>query len=682
MKPPVAPSSPYVHEEHGVRREDPWHGLRDREDPRTIAYIEAENRYTEHKLRPLRSLQRALYRSMLERIQEDHSSAPIPRGPWVYYTRTEEGRPYRIHCRAPRDGGEEQIVLDENALAEGHDFLDVGDVAVSPDHATVAYTVDRTGDERYTLEVLSLDTGALLDRIEGVGATFAWGNDSATLYWHELDPTQRPWRVRRRALPGGHAAEDPVVYEDPDGRFYVQITRTRHGRYLLVSSTSSSTAERWLLDPSGDAWCVHPRTEGLLYHVEPAHDGLWIWSNDGDDPDRAAPSFRIYRAPWTARSRDAWTLWQDADPAVSIEGVHAFRSFTVVEERHRGQVRLVVHRGGERHPVQLEDLVHVTEFGPSPEYDAPFFHLRYSSMVRPPSVYRYTPASRSLVLLERLPVPGYDPDAFTTVQHHATAPDGTAIPVSLLWKGGPELPQGRPCLLYGYGAYGLTVEPRFRSSWIALAERGLVVAIAHVRGGGYLGRAWYEAGKLDRKSTTFDDFIAVGRALVDWGVCAPSQLAIMGGSAGGMLVGAVLNRAPDLCRAAIANVPFVDCLNTMLDPSLPLTVGEYEEWGNPQDEDAFHTILSYSPYDNVGPLPYPDLFITSGMNDPRVQFWEPTKWVAKLRAEGRGGEILLKTHMGAGHQGRSGRYGRLEDQAEQYAWLLSKIAPDLLQAER
>ncbi|MCA9567370.1 MAG: S9 family peptidase [Myxococcales bacterium] len=680
MQPPVAPTRPHVHTDHGVERPDPWHWLKDREDPATLAYIEAENAYTSEALAPLEPLREALYAEMLGRIQETWTSVKVPDGPWRYYTRTVEGQAYTIHCREPLEGGEETVLLDENALAAGFDFFSLGDLETSPDHTRIAYTFDTTGDEIHTLVVLDIATGEELDRVHGVSASFTWGNDSNTIYWHEIDSTQRPWRVRARSVPGGEATDDPILYEDPDGRFYVWIRRTRPGRFLVVNSASSETSERWLLDgddPGAGLRCVHPRTEGLIYKVEVDHEGVWITTNDGDDPDRRTPELRIYRAPLETTARADWTLWQETRRDVSLEGVHAFRDFVVVEERRDGNIHVVVHERttGVQSEVAMAETSYVAGMARSPVYDGRWFHYTYSSMVAPRSIYRFDVDSGSSTLLEQTPVPGYDPAAFSSARIHATADDGTDVPISLVWKGGPDIPQDAPCMLYGYGSYGITIEPVFRTVWTSLTERGVVVAIAHVRGGGYHGRRWYEAAKFLTKMATFDDFIAAGRHLVQAGITRPGKLGIMGGSAGGMLVGAVMNRAPDLCTAVVAAVPFVDVVSTMLDASLPLTTGEYHEWGDPNDRLYFDAMLAYSPYDNVAAVDYPDLLVISGLNDPRVQYWEPTKWVAKLRATATGGEVLLKTHMGAGHQGQSGRYGFLQDKAEELAWLVSKIAP-------
>lgn len=680
MQPPVAAQKPHTHREHGVERDDPWAWLRGRDDAEVLAYLEAENAYVEAMTADQAPVAKALYDEMLGRIQETDTSARIVHGPWRYYTRTVEGLAYSIHCREPADGGDEQVLLDENALAEGHDYLSVAVVSVSPDHARLAYTLDHDGDEIYTLVVVDLATGDEVDRLDGCSAGFCWGADANEIFWRELDAAQRPWRVRQRALPGGAGADDRILFEEPDDRFRCGMIRTPVGRHLLYAAHAEST-EYWLLEGTGPAatlHCLQERREGLVYDVEVGHEQLWIRSTDGDDPARKAPTFRLYTAPFTARSRDDWSVHLDARDDVDLEDVSTFRSFLVRQERTDGVTRLVVvdRASGTEHTVAMPESTYVAALAWSPDYDAAGFHYSYMSMTTPPSTYRYEVPGRRSHLLKQTPVPGYAPSAYTSTRLEATADDGTKIPVSLVWKGDGAPPKNAPVLLYGYGSYGITVDPGFSSTRISLLDRGVVFAIAHIRGGGYLGRRWYEAAKFHTKALTFDDFIAVGRHLVAEGIAAPDRLGAMGGSAGGMLMGGVMNRAPELWRAVLALVPFVDVVTTMLDADLPLTAGEWVEWGDPREEAFFRTMLSYSPYDNVEAKAYPDVLITSGLNDPRVQYWEPTKWAAKLRATATGGQVLLKTHMGAGHQGRSGRYGFLEDLALEYAWMLSKIAPE------
>jgi len=677
MQPPIAPTRPHVHREHGVERDDPWSWLRDREDPQTLAYIEAENAYLEAMTADQEQLRKQLYDEMLGRIQETDTGPKIRRGPWRYYTRTVEGLAYAIHCRQPAEGGEEEVLLDENEVAEGHEYTKVGVVAISPDHQRLAYTLDHRGNEIFTLVVVDLATGDELDRVPACSASFCWGADAGELYWRELDAAQRPWRVRQRQIPAGRAEDDRLVFEEPDDRFRCGMVRTPSGRNVLYVGHAEST-EYHLVDGRGadaELRCIQPRRDGLVYDVEVGHEQLWIRSTDGDDPARKAPSYRLYTAPLTASSRDDWRLHLEARDDVDLEDISVFRDFIVREERCDGVVRLIVvdRASSDEHAVPMDEDSYVAGLSWSPEYEGSGFQFRYHSLTTPPSTYRYDVADRSRTLLKQTPVPGYDPTRYRSARLHATADDGTKIPVSLVWRGDDTPPAGAPLLLYGYGSYGITIEPGFSITRPSLLDRGVVFAIAHIRGGGFLGRRWYEAAKFHTKARTFDDFIAAARHLVARGITSTERLGIMGGSAGGMLIGGVLNRAPDLCRAAMAMVPFVDVVTTMLDESLPLTAGEWVEWGDPRQKDFFHTMLAYSPYDNVQPVPYPDLLVTSGLNDPRVQYWEPTKWVAKLRATATGGEVLLKTHMGAGHQGRSGRYGWLEDVALEYAWMLDKI---------
>jgi len=694
MKPPVAPQRPHVHTEHGVERDDPWYWLRDKKDPETIAYVEAENAYSDEVMEPLADLRKELYDEMLGRIQETDTGARIRKGPYVYYSRTVEGQAYAIHCRqrvqADDTLGDEEIVVDENQVAEGHEYFSMAAATVSPDHGRLAYTTDTTGNEIYDLTVIDLSTRKVLDRLSGISGGVCWANDSRHLFWRELDDAQRPWRVHVRDIEGDAPAtlaeardSDMVIFTENDTRFRAGIGRTRSGKYLLLYAAHQESTEFWLVDgddPLGTPRCVQRRADGLVYDVEVAHDKLWIRSTDGDIPSRKAVTYRLYTAPLGSTGRDDWTLFLDARPDVPLEDAAVFRNHLVREERVNGVVQIVVRdlRSGEEHTVAMAEDSYVASIGWSPEYDGGTFHYGYSSLTTPASTYRYDMETREAQLLKQTPVPNYEPDAYRSARIDVPSRDGTLIPASVVWKAldgdDGSVPTGRAVVLYGYGSYGITVEPAFRSTRVPLLDRGVVFVIAHIRGGGFLGRGWYEASKFHTKERTFDDFIDVGRHLIDQGITRKETLGIMGGSAGGMLMGGVMNRAPDLCQAVVAMVPFVDCVTTMLDESLPLTAGEWVEWGDPREEAYFRTMLAYSPYDNVAEVHYPNVLVTSGLNDPRVQYWEPTKWVAKLRATMLpGSELLLHTHMGAGHQGKSGRYGYLEDAAMEYGWLLDQI---------
>ncbi len=680
-KPPVAEQRPFVHREHGRGRSDPYHWMRKRSDPAVVAYIEAENAWTKQRLAPLEDLRSRLFEEMLGRVQETDESAAVPDGPWEYYRRTEQGRPYGIFCRRPRGGGQEQILLDVNVFDADHDYVDVRGVHTSPDHRLLSYGIDTTGREVYEVRVVDLETGEIVDSIPEAAATVTWAADSAAFLWRELDPALRPHRVRLRTLGGGQG-EDPLVYEEPDERFRVGTGTTRSREYIVVGSFSSMSTELHLVPaaaPDTPPRCLQPRQRKLRYQVEHRGDELWIVTDDhvgpnGEQTDDAVNN-RLVVAPVTATSREAWVEVLPHRAHVELVSVDAFANHLVLTEREEGQLRLRVRdlRTGDDHFVELPEAVCVVSVGENLELDTPWLRLVYGSMTTPVSVFRYHMDTRELVLEKQTPVPGYDRTKYTTTRRWASAADGARIPISIVHRADLDIGPATPLLLHGYGAYGITMEPDFSVTRVSLLDRGVVFATAHVRGGGFLGRPWYEAGKLELKERSFSDFAACARHLHDAGVSSPERTVIMGGSAGGLLMGAVLNRTPEICRGALAAVPFVDIVTTMLDASLPLTAGEWDEWGDPREQVAFETMLSYSPYDNVQARPYPDLLIISGLNDPRVQYWEPTKWLARLRATATGGEFLMKTHMGAGHAGASGRYGFLEDKAFEYAWILDQL---------
>ncbi len=673
--PPVAREDPRVTTRHGVGLEDPYHWMRLRDSPEVIAHLEAENRYTERELSHTEALRRRLYDEMLGRIQEDDSTVPVELDEFFYYSRTEKGKPYRIHCRkAGSLDAEEQVLLDVNELASGHEFFDVGAVAVSPDHRLLAYSTDATGGESYTLRVRTLEDGRLLEEVvEGAGRSLAWGEDSRTLFYTMLDGTKRPYRVFRHHV-GTPGAEDAPVFEEPDGRFFVSIGKTRSRRYLVIGSRSATTSEVWLApahEPEQDFKLFAARRQDVEYDVTHHEDGFLVRTNED------AKEFRLFKTPLDRFERDAWSEVVPHRPGVKLEAVEPFRDFVVRVERAGGLRRLVVsgETDGGEHEVALPEPAYSLSFSSNPDYEAGTYRFVYSSLVTPSTVYDYEVAARKLVVRKRQPVlGGYDPSRYVTRRIHARAPDGTPVPISLVHAADLAQDGSSPCLLYGYGAYGICLEPSFSSVNVSLLERGFVYAIAHVRGGGELGEQWHDAGKLERKPNTFTDFLAAAEHLVEQGFTSRERLAIRGGSAGGLLIGAVLNMRPELFRVALAHVPFVDVINTMLDPDLPLTVTEYEEWGNPGEPDPFRTMLSYSPYDNVRPGRYPHLLVTAGLHDPRVQYWEPAKWVARLRRTWDGDRrLLLKTNMGAGHSGPSGRYGYLEERAFELAFLFDAL---------
>ncbi len=671
--PPVAETRLERHSAHGDIRPDPWFWLRNREDPAVLAYLEAENAWTAAEMRPTQALQEELYREMLGRIQETDLSVPERVDEWWYYARTEEGRQYPIHCRrhlSPE--GPEYVLLDQNELAAGHPYFRLGAFRVSPDHRFLAYATDTNGDERYTLVVKDLETGALLpDRVDEVTYGVEWSADGRSLFYLTMDAASRPWRLHRHEM--GSARRDELVYQEDDGTFILSFGKTRSRRFLLLESASHSSAEVRLLDaerPRDPPRLLMPREPNVEYAVEHHEDRLFILTNDG------AVNFRLVEAPVESPSRESWKTVVPHREAVKIDGADAFRDHLVVYEREAAtpQVRIRDLRTGEEHRIAFPEEVYSVEPARNPEFDTQVLRFLYTSPVTPLSVVDYDMDARTWTLQKRQPVLGYDETLYRTERVFATAPDGTRIPVSLVYRIPLELDGTRPLLLNGYGSYGSNYDPAFSSNAVSLLDRGFVVAIAHVRGGEELGRPWYEDGKLLRKRNTFTDFIAAAEHLVSAGYTATDRLAISGCSAGGLLMGAAVNMRPDLFAAVVAEVPFVDVVTTMLDASIPLTVIEYEEWGNPNDPVYYEYMKSYSPYDNVAAQPYPPMLVTAGLNDPRVAYWEPAKWVAKLRATRTdGNRLLLKTNMGAGHSGSSGRYDYLREVAFKYAFVLVEL---------
>ncbi len=703
--PPQAPERPHTLTAFGHVRNDPWYWLRQRDDPQVRAYLEAENAYTGEVLGPLEGLRALLFEEMKARIKETDMSVPSRRGPWWYYGRSEEGKNYAIHCRRPagdpdelppagEPGGDEEILLDENVLAEGHDYFAVGTAAVSPDHRVLAYGTDTVGDERYELRFRPIGVDGTPDgpseTVPDTGYGLAWSSRSDVVFYVRLDEAMRPYQLWRHQL-GTDPAEDRLVVEEADRRFSLGTGRTRDGAFVLVSLHSTNTTE-WLAipadDPTAEPRVVLPRQEGREYavdHLSPTGSGTPGWfvvlTND------EARDFRVLAAPDAVLSTTtaAWREIIPHRPGVRVEDVDAFAAVLVLSERADAEtVVRVVPLGPGDDPLDGDLLAgswvvpsaespSSSWLGANPEPTVRSLRMGRTSMVTPSSVLQIALDTRRETLLKQEPVLGdFDPGLYTTARLWAEAPDGTRVPISLVHRRGLALPA--PCLLYGYGAYEISIDPAFSHHRLSLLDRGMVYAVAHVRGGGELGRAWYEDGRMEHKANTFGDFIACARHLVSEGIARPDALAGRGGSAGGLLIGAVANTAPELFTALVAEVPFVDCLTTMLDADLPLTVGEWEEWGNPlADEDAYFRILSYSPYDNVTARTIPRLLVTAGLNDPRVSYWEPAKWVAKIRALSPSSRVLLRTELGAGHGGPSGRYDAWKEEALVFAFLLDAL---------
>ncbi|MCC7194801.1 MAG: S9 family peptidase [Gemmatimonadaceae bacterium] len=681
--PPAAARIPSQTVLHGETRVDDYAWLRERSDPAVIAYLEAENAFTDAVMRPTEGLQQTLYDEMVARIREDDSQPPVRRDDWYYYSRTEQGRAYPIYCR--RHGSPEapeEVFFDQNEAASWHEYYQLGALAVSPDHRHLALLVDTSGYEAFTLRILDLATGVwLADSVDNLGFGLAWASDGATVFYTTTDEAKRSNAVWRHRI-GAPTEADAPVYRDDDPAFNVGVARARDGRWVVVSSASFTSGETWLVDahaPDTPPVCVRRRQPGVEYEVSPGGDWLYVLTNEG-----GARDFKVMRA--SASSPAGWREWLEHRPGVFVEGIDVFRRHAVVLERHDGlrRVRIILlgdHAAAAGRAPAAEPDSFFVDFpepaydvtpGSNPEFDTGVYRFTYSSFVTPDSVYDFDVVTRSRALLKRDDVlGGYDPAAYQVERIGARARDGAVVPISLVYRTSFARDGARPLLLYAYGAYGYSTEARFDHSRVSLLDRGFVFAIAHVRGGQEMGRAWYDDGRMMKKMNTFADFIDCAEHLITEGYTRRERLVARGGSAGGLLVGAVANMRPDLFRAIVADVPFVDVINTMLDDTIPLTAQEWEQWGNPRSREAYEYMRRYSPYDNVRPADYPAILATSGINDPRVAFWEPAKWVAKLRATRTGGgTLLLRMKMESGHGGASGRYGRIREQAFRYAFIL------------
>ncbi|MGX9565478.1 S9 family peptidase [Pseudomonas sp. CFBP 5748] len=673
-------NAPIAHRDAGV---DPYAWLQERDTDAVLDYLKAENSYQEAQLADQAKLREALFQEIKGRILETDLSLPSPWGPYLYYTRTTAGDEYPRHYRCPRpaddslsvDERREQLLLDPNALAEGG-FFSLGAFSISPDHQRLAYSLDTTGDEIYTLFVKELSNDKVSElSFEQCDGSMTWANDSLTLFFGELDETHRPHKLWRYRLDGTAAEE---VFHEPDGRFFLHCYRSSSERQLILSLGSKTTSEVWVLDatqPQQPFTCLAPRQENHEYDVDHGLlDGQWTWLIRSN---RDGINFALYQAADTGVAPTE-ADWQNLIPhsdTVMIDGLSLNASAMTLSLREGGLPIIEVHpQDLPAYRVQLPDAAYSLHVQNSLEFVSNRIRLRYEALNRPAQIRQLDLASGEQVVLKQTPVLGpFDADAYVSQRLWATAPDGTQVPISLVVKR-EALGQPVPLYLYGYGAYGESLDPWFSHSRLSLLDRGVAFAIAHVRGGGELGEAWYRAGKQEHKHNTFSDFIACAEHLIANGFTTAEQLAISGGSAGGLLIGAVLNQRPELFKVAIAEVPFVDVLNTMLDPDLPLTVTEYDEWGNPQEPQVYDRIRAYAPYENVSAQAYPALLVIAGYNDSRVQYWEAAKWVAKLRAtKTDDNPLLLKTELGAGHGGMSGRYQGLRDVALEYAFVLKVL---------
>lgn len=685
--PPIAKTEPSTVTAWGDTRVDPYAWLRNREaDPDVLAYLEAENAYTEAAMAHTAGLQSELFEEIRARILETDLSVPVRKGPWWYYSRTEEGKQYGISCRraAAADGAYDEarpevVLLDENVEAAGHEYYATGVFDVSPDHNLLAYAADVTGGEVYTLRFRDLRDGTELpDVIEGVYYGSAWSADDRHFFYTRPDEAMRPYQVWRHEL-GTDPAADELIFEEADERFYLSVDLGRDERYLYIHAGSKVTDEVWFVEsarPTDPFRVVQPREQGVEYGVS-HHQGRFLILTNAD----GAENFKLCEAPIATPGRAHWREVIAHRPDVKLSGITTFVDHLVIHERVDATTQIRVRRfsDGAEHTIEQPEVVGTAAGGANPEFESSVYRYRYESMRTPSSVFSYDLNTRERTLLKRQPVLGdFDPERYVTERLWATAADGVRVPMSIVYRKGFERDGRAPALLYGYGSYEASMDPYFSSIRLSLLDRGFSFAIAHIRGGGELGRHWYTDGKYLQKKNTFTDFIACARHLVEQGWTSPSRLAIRGGSAGGLLMGAVVNEAPELFGAVVAEVPFVDVLNTISDPSLPLTVMEWEEWGNPVDHEEYYRYLkSYAPYENVEAKAYPPMLVTAGLNDPRVSYWEPAKWVARLRATKTDTNLLLlKTEMGAGHGGPSGRYNAWRDEAFVLAFLLDTVGSE------
>jgi oligopeptidase B len=701
VKPPLAPKRPHLlTRSDGSVVEDPWYWLRDREDPAVRAHLEAENAFTEAHFAPLASLVDRLFEGIKGRIVETDASVPVLDEGWLYYRRTVEGLAYPIHCRRPAPAGatdpadlpdewrspvdavtppeDEVVLVDGNVEIGEHPYFGLGVFSVSPDHRLAVVGVDLDGGEVLRLSVRDLTTGETLEEVS-THATYgaAWFNDSRTFLYLEPDEAWRPYRVWRHVV-GTPPSEDVLVFEELDERFWLGIGRTRTDRFVAIHAGTKLVDEWHLIDaeePYGTPRCVVPRVLAIEADIDDRGDRLYLTTNAG-----GATDFKLCVAPLDDPAPARWVDLVPHRPGVRLEGADVFARHLVLSERTGGrtQLRLCDPDTGEGELITFDEDVYSAGLGSVTGFDVRTIRLGYTSLTTPAQVIDLDLATGERRLLKQQAVRGgYERDRFTSSRLWAVSRDGTEVPVSLVHRADVAADGTAPCLVYAYGAYESSMDPGFSIATLNLLERGMVFAIAHVRGGGEMGRAWYEQGRMLAKPNTFHDLVACVEHLVATGIAAPDRVAVRGGSAGGLTVGAALNLRPDLFAAAVAEVPFVDVITTMSDPSIPLTVTEYDEWGDPGDPEVLAVMATYSPYDNVRAEAYPAIYVTAGLNDPRVQYWEPAKWVARLRdASTSTRPILLETELEAGHGGRSGRYDAWRDEAKVQAFLLAALDVD------
>ncbi|MFW9834719.1 MAG: S9 family peptidase [Candidatus Thorarchaeota archaeon] len=677
-KPPVAMIVPHEYEIHGVRIKDNYYWLRNKGKNDVIQYLEAENKYSNAVMAHTKDFQKKLFEEMKSRIKETDESVPMRIGDYYYYHRTEEGKNYNIHCRKFNSlDAQEEIILDINSIAEGKKFTRVAAIKISPDHTMMAYSVDFTGGETYDIRVVKLETGEIIDTITNVTGWSGpeWNNSNSGIFYAELDDIHRPYTLVYHEL-GTNQSDDKRLFEETDKSYSVKISKSKDKHYLFLDTSFSTeeTTEIHILNLQQEELELQlffPRTKGIELSIDHHGDYFYILTND-----EGAINSKLMRAPETDFARSNWELLIDHDLDVRLSSHMSFQNYLVIAKREGGYENYMIYdtTTGEKHDIAQPEEIYGLELVTNPVFETDVFRYRFSSLATPASIYDYNMRTRELELKKIDEIKRHEPSDYVTERRYAKVRDGTQVPISIAYKKNTKLDGTAAMYLTAYGSYGIPIDSDFRSIRLSLLERGVIFAIAHVRGGGEYGKPWYYAGKLGKKMNTFTDFIDCAKYLIAENFTSSNRLCAGGGSAGGLLMGAILNLRPDLFHSVYAAVPFVDVITTMLDDSIPLTTFEYREWGNPNIKEEFEWMYEYSPYDRVEAKDYPNILITAGYNDPRVQYWEPAKWTAKLRAMKTDDNILiLKTKMESGHSGASGRYDYMKEYAFVYSFILDTL---------
>ena len=675
MMPPKAPKKQQLLEIHADKRIDNYFWLNQRDTPEVLSYLEAENEYFAYKTKHTDAFQESLFEEMKSRIKQDDESVPYKYNGYWYFSRFQEGKEYPIYLRrADQPNAQEEVLFEVNEMAAGHKFYQFAEFSVSPDNKWASFSVDTRGRRMYSLFIKNLETGQVLPiEIKNTDGGSCWASDNQTIFYTKIDTqTLRSHKVYRHQL-GQSSKQDVLVFHEKDETFNTGIFKSKSEQFLIIQSDSTLSSESWFLDaatPMADFKCFQPRERGLEYDIAHYGDYFYILNNaDG------ATNFKLDKTPIGQTEKSYWQPVLAHQEQIRLEEIDIFKEYLVVTQRYNGlsQIRIIRWDGSAEHYLPFDNETYMASTGLNLDFDTEILRYTYNSMTTPYSVIDYNMRTGAKEVKKQQQVLGgkFSEENYESQRLWATATDGTQIPISIVYRKGIKCDGSNPLLLYGYGAYGITIEPSFSTTRLSLLDRGFIFAIAHIRGGEYLGRPWYEAGKLLHKKNTFTDFVDCAKYLIANQYTSPAHLYAMGGSAGGLLMGAVINQAPELVHGVVANVPFVDVVTTMLDDSIPLTTGEYDEWGNPHDKQYYDYMKSYSPYDNVSAQAYPNLLVLTGYHDSQVQYWEPAKWVAKLRELKTDDNLLLfYTDMSSGHSGASGRYESLKEIAREYVFLL------------